>query len=77
MEMNFSCTFIALEIKLISGWKVVHQDSFWNRGKRQLQLGNGLLFSATNSRMLYRTEMILGPVYQLIFYNIGKCDEQF
>ena len=27
---------------LISIWKGVHQDSFWNRGKRQL--GNGLLY---------------------------------
>ena len=39
--MSFSCTFIVLEIKLISIWKVVCQDSFWNSGKRQL--GNGLL----------------------------------
>ena len=29
------------KLKLISIWKVVHHDSFWNRGKRQL--GNGLL----------------------------------
>ena len=38
----FSFTFIVLEINLISIWKVVHQDSFWNRGRRQL--GNGLLW---------------------------------
>ena len=34
--MSFTCTFIVLQIKLISIWKVVHQDSFWNRGKRHL-----------------------------------------
>ena len=31
--MHFTCTFIVLQIKLISIWKVVHQDLFWN-GKR-------------------------------------------
>ena len=41
MEMSFTCTFTFLQIKLISITKVVNQDSFWNRGKRQL--GNGLL----------------------------------
>ena len=30
-----------MQIKLLSIWKVVHEDSFWNRGKKQL--GNGLL----------------------------------
>ena len=32
---------------LISIWKAVHQDSIWNRGKRQL--GNGLLKTAPKS----------------------------
>ena len=43
MEMSFSCTFIVLEIEFISIWRAVHQDSFWNRGKREI--GNGLLNS--------------------------------
>ena len=33
MEMSFTCTFIVMQIKPISITKVVHQDSFWNRGK--------------------------------------------
>ncbi len=27
MEMSFTCTFIFLQIKLISVWKVVHKGS--------------------------------------------------
>ena len=30
---------VVFQIKLISIWKVVHQDSFWDRGKRQLRNG--------------------------------------
>ena len=51
--MSFSCTFIVLKIKLISIWKVVHQDSFWNRGKRQL--GNGLFRNVRRNCNLGRT----------------------
>ena len=39
--MSFCRTFIVLKIKFIFIWKVVHQASFWNRGKKQLV--NGLL----------------------------------
>ena len=37
VEMNFSWTFIALQIKLISIWKIAHQDSFRNSGKTASQ----------------------------------------
>ena len=37
MEMSLICIrTINVQVKLISIWKVVHQDSFWNRGKKQL-----------------------------------------
>ena len=35
-EMSLIYRTINMQVKLISTWKVVHQDSFWNRGKRQL-----------------------------------------
>ena len=41
MEISLVCKTINMHIKLISVRKAVHQDSFWNRGKRQLR--NGLL----------------------------------
>ena len=41
MEMSLIFKTMKVQEKLISIWKVVHQDWFWNRGKGQL--GNGLL----------------------------------
>ena len=38
--MCFPYRFIFMQIKLIFIWKVLHLDSFWNRGTREL--GNGL-----------------------------------
>ena len=33
MELSLICKTMNVKEKLISIWKVVHQDSFWNRGK--------------------------------------------
>ena len=40
-ETPFHHTFIFVQIKLLSIWKIFHEDLFWNRDKRQLR--NGLL----------------------------------
>ena len=45
IEMSFTCTCIIMQIKLISITKAVHQDSFWNRGKRKVR--NGLFNTCT------------------------------
>ena len=39
MKMSFTRMFIFMQIKLISIWMVSHEDSFWNRGKKQLGYG--------------------------------------
>ena len=41
IQMSLICTTIHVQVKLIIITKVVHQDSFRNRGKRQL--GNDLI----------------------------------
>ena len=46
MEMSLISKTMKVQEKLISIWKVVHQDSFWKRGK--WQLGNGLFCGKLN-----------------------------
>ena len=41
MKMSLICMKMKLHVELIFIWKVLHLDSFWNRGTRKL--GNGLL----------------------------------
>ena len=40
MKVCFVNRFIFMRVKQISIWKVLHENSFWNRGTRKL--GNGL-----------------------------------
>ena len=47
MKICFPNSFIFMQIKIIFIWKGLHEDSFWNRGKRQL--GNSLLFQFTGT----------------------------
>ena len=53
MKMSFACSFIFMQIKVISIRMVSHLDSFWNRGTREL--GNGLL----NTRWKYKQTICL------------------
>lgn len=60
----FSFTFIVLQIKGISIWKVEHQNSFWNRGKTHL--GNGFFIypSKSKGRLLLPCNNLLRTTFQ-------------
>ena len=45
MKMTLICMKMKLHAELVFIWKVLHFDSFWNRGTREL--GNSLLFTFT------------------------------
>ena len=55
VKMSLICMKINIRVKLDFIWKVLHQDSFWNRG--EMQLGNGLfsvrLFHEECKEMLF------------------------
>ena len=56
MKVSFTHKSIHMKIQPIFIWKVLHLDSFWNRGRRQL--GNGIVYllaGKINTRTLYDT----------------------
>ena len=63
-HMEISLIFKTMEVqeKLIFIWKVVHQDSFWNRGPRKL--GNGLFYNDCFRKSNYLLEK-LGEVVHI------------
>lgn len=70
MEMNFSCTSIVLQTKLIFIWKVVDQDSFWNRTKMAFsteQISSALLNNCFN--ILYSNWFITDSLNSCMFFS--------
>ena len=66
MKITLICMKIKLHAEPFFIWKILHVDSFWNRGKREL--GNGLLeFDESRGLILYA---------QKIWYFVLISDSQ-
>ena len=76
IEMSLICKTMNVQVKLIwfSIWMVVHQDSFWNRGK--WQLGNGLLLNmiCTHTNSLWYSICLFHQFHRLECAQHFSCE---
>ena len=68
MKMTLICMKMKRHTELILMWKVLHLDSFWNRGTREL--GNGLFRNCLNC--VYKCH---DQSYLLMLRNVGFFQE--